>query len=41
MSRNNTLNLGRHSIRTLTPTDLRAVHGGYASGGRGDARDAK
>jgi hypothetical protein len=28
-NRNNTLTLRKHSIRTLTPTELRVVNGGF------------
>ena len=38
-TRNNTLALRKDSIRTLTPCDLRIVHGGDATGqtkGNGD-----
>jgi hypothetical protein len=39
-TRNNTLALRKHSIRTLTPSELGVAHGGYTSGGGGAGRTA-
>jgi hypothetical protein len=40
-NRNNTLKLRKHSIRTLTPSELRVAHGGGYTGGRGAGRTAQ